>query len=352
MLYGAWFCSGYNRIAEYSKDYQCVKPVFLNYEFYMSESSKRGVQFEEVSLDYAGQRLDNFLMSRIKGVPKSMVYRIIRKGEVRVNKGRTKPDYKLQTGDVVRIPPVRVKEESKVENVPDKLAYDIESAILFEDDYLIAINKPRGMAVHGGSGISLGLIEALRVIRPQIKRLELVHRLDRDTSGVILVAKKRSTLTALHEMLQKKSGIQKRYWALVYGSWPKHLKDVKVPLLKNELKSGERVVRASQEGKPCHTRYSLERRFSGYTLVNAEPVTGRTHQIRVHCQFSGHAIVGDEKYATDEELKQAKIEGAKRLFLHAKSLRFVHPQTQEKLFVEAPIDDAFETFLNKLEPIN
>ena len=318
----------------------------------MSESSKRGVIFEEVSLDYAGQRLDNFLMSRMKGVPKSMVYRIIRKGEVRVNKGRTKPEYKLKTGDLVRIPPVRVKEESKIENVPDKMAHDIESAILFEDDHLIAVNKPRGMAVHGGSGISLGLIEALRVIRPDCKRLELVHRLDRDTSGVILVAKKRSTLVALHAMLQKKSGIQKRYWALVYGGWPKHMAEVTAPLLKNELQSGERVVRVSQEGKSCHTRYSLERRFEGYTLMNAEPVTGRTHQIRVHCQFTGHSIVGDEKYATDEELKQAKIAGAKRLFLHAKSLRFIHPQTNEKLTIEAPLDSVYESFLQTLTPIN
>lgn len=339
-------------MAEYSKDWQCVKPVFLNYEFYMSESSKREVIFEEVSLDYAGQRLDNFLMSRMKGVPKSMVYRVIRKGEVRVNKGRTKPDYKLKAGDLVRIPPVRVKEESKIEQVPDKMAHDIESAILFEDDYLIAVNKPRGMAVHGGSGISLGLIEALRVIRPDSKRLELVHRLDRDTSGVILVAKRRSVLVALHAMLQKKSGIQKRYWALVYGSWPKHMKEVTAPLLKNELQSGERIVRVSQQGKPCHTRYSLERRFEGYTLLNAEPVTGRTHQIRVHCQFAGHSIVGDEKYATDDELKQAKIAGGKRLFLHAKSLRFIHPQTNEKLTIEAPLDSLYDSFLKSLVPAN
>lgn len=318
----------------------------------MSENSKREVIFEEVSSDYAGQRLDNFLMTRMKGVPKSMVYRVVRKGEVRVNKGRSKPDYKLKTGDVVRIPPVRVKEENKIENVPDKLAHDIESAILFEDDYLIAVNKPRGMAVHGGSGISLGLIEALRVIRPDSKRLELVHRLDRDTSGVILVAKKRSVLVALHAMLQKKSGIQKRYWALVYDVWPKHMKDVTAPLLKNELQSGERIVRVSQQGKPCHTRYTLERRFEGYTLVNAEPVTGRTHQIRVHCQFAGHSIVGDEKYATDGELKQAKIAGGKRLFLHAKSLRFIHPQTKEKLTIEAPLDSVYESFLKSLVPAN
>lgn len=316
----------------------------------MSESSKRQVIFEEVSLDYAGQRLDNFLMSRMKGVPKSMVYRVIRKGEVRVNKGRTKPDYKLKTGDLVRIPPVRVKEEAQIENVPDKLAQDIESAILFEDDYLIAVNKPRGMAVHGGSGISLGLIEALRVIRPDSKRLELVHRLDRDTSGVILVAKKRSVLVALHAMLQKKSGIQKRYWALVYGGWPKHMKEVTAPLLKNELQSGERIVRVSQQGKPCHTRFSIERRYEGFTLLNAEPVTGRTHQIRVHCQFAGHSIVGDEKYATDDELKQAKIAGGKRLFLHAKSLRFIHPQTKEKLTLEAPLDPLYESFLSSLVP--
>ena len=318
----------------------------------MTENSKRSVIFEEVDSDYAGQRLDNFLLARIKGAPKSLIYRIIRKGEVRVNKGRTKPEYKVQIGDILRIPPVRVKEVAETKPVPKKMATDIESSILFEDDHLIAVNKPRGMAVHGGSGISLGLIEALREIRPLAKRLELVHRLDRDTSGVILVAKKRSVLVALHAMLQKKSGIQKRYLALVYGSWPKHLKDVKAPLLKNELKSGERVVKVAQDGKQSHTRYSLERRYEGYTLVNAEPVTGRTHQIRVHCQFSGHSIVGDEKYASDQQLKQSKAQGAKRLFLHAKSLRFIHPQTEQKMFIEAPLDDAYESFLNDLTAIN
>lgn len=318
----------------------------------MAENSKRGVQFEEVSEDYAGQRLDNFLMSRIKGAPKSLIYRVIRKGEVRVNKGRIKPDYRLKQGDLVRIPPVRVKESEPVEAVPDRMANDIESAILYEDDHLIAVNKPKGLAVHGGSGIKLGLIEALRVVRPRAKRLELVHRLDRDTSGVILVAKKRSTLVALHKMLQNKSGIQKRYLALVYGTWPKHLKDVKAPLQKNELKSGERVVKVSQEGKDSHTRYGLERRFEGYTLVNAEPVTGRTHQIRVHCQFSGHSIVGDDKYASDSELKQSKAQGAKRLFLHAQSLKFKHPDSGEWLKVEAPLDDDYSSFLNQLTPVN
>ena len=218
----------------------------------MAENSKRGVQFEEVSEDYAGQRLDNFLMSRIKGAPKSLIYRVIRKGEVRVNKGRTKPDYRLKQGDLVRIPPVRVKESEPVEAVPDRMANDIESAILYEDDHLIAVNKPKGLAVHGGSGIKLGLIEALRVVRPRAKRLELVHRLDRDTSGVILVAKKRSTLVALHKMLQNKSGIQKRYLALVYGTWPKHLKDVKAPLQKNELKSGARAVKALSVQRAFH----------------------------------------------------------------------------------------------------
>lgn len=318
----------------------------------MTENSKRAVIFEEVSEDYVGQRLDNFLMSRIKGAPKSLVYRIIRKGEVRVNKGRSKPDYKICLGDVVRIPPVRVKDPSEPAAVPDRMAVDIEKAIIFEDDYLIAVNKPRGMAVHGGSGISLGLIEALRVIRPLSKRLELVHRLDRDTSGVILVAKKRTTLVALHKMLQNKSGMKKRYLALVHGAWPKHLKDVTVPLMKNELKSGERVVKATQEGKPCHTRYSLERRFEDFTLINAEPVTGRTHQIRVHCQFSGYSIVGDDKYASDEQLKAAKKLGSKRMFLHAQSLRFKHPQTDESLFIEAPLDDAYRDFLNGLVAIN
>ncbi|MEY8264398.1 MAG: pseudouridine synthase, partial [Bermanella sp.] len=206
----------------------------------MAENTKRGVIFEEVEEDYSGQRLDNFLMSRIKGAPRSLIYRIIRKGEVRVNKGRSKPDYRLKSGDLVRIPPVRVREEGEAPAVPEKMASNIEDAILYEDDQLLAVNKPRGMAVHGGSGISLGLIEALRVIRPDCKRLELVHRLDRDTSGVILVAKKRAALLALHEMLRHKTGMQKRYLALVYGAWPKHIKEVKAPLLKGELKSGER----------------------------------------------------------------------------------------------------------------
>jgi len=318
----------------------------------MAENTKRGVIFEEVEEDYSGQRLDNFLMSRIKGAPRSLIYRIIRKGEVRVNKGRSKPDYRIITGDVVRIPPVRVREEGEAPPVPEKMATNIESAILYEDDHLLAVNKPRGMAVHGGSGISLGLIEALRVIRPDCKRLELVHRLDRDTSGVILVAKKRSALLALHEMLRRKSGMQKRYLALVHGVWPKHIKEVKAPLLKGELKSGERIVRVSQEGKACHTRFSLERRFEGYTLLNAEPVTGRTHQIRVHCQFAGHAIVGDEKYASDIELRQSRSQGSKRMFLHAFSLRFKHPKTEEVLKIEAPLDGAFNEYLEVLTPIN
>jgi len=318
----------------------------------MSENSKRSVHFEEVCSEYAGQRLDNFLLARIKGAPKSLIYRIIRKGEVRVNKGRTKPDYKLKAGDVVRIPPVSVKEQAEAPKVSQALTTVIEQAILFEDEHMMAVNKPKGLAVHGGSGINLGLIEVLRQLRPKAKRLELVHRLDRDTSGVILVAKKRSVLVAFHTMLQKKSGMQKRYLALVYGNWPKHLKEVKAPLLKNELKSGERVVKVAQEGKPCHTRYGLERRFEGYTLVNAEPVTGRTHQIRVHCQFSGHSIVGDDKYATDEQLKSSKAAGARRLFLHAHSLRFIHPSTGEKMTLTAEVDEDFESFVSSLVPIN
>ena len=318
----------------------------------MLEDSKRAVVFEEVDSDHSGQRLDNFLMTRIKGAPKSLIYRIIRKGEVRVNKGRIKPDYRIKEGDIVRIPPVRVRAESEAQPVPDKMAQNIERAILFEDDYLIAVNKPKGMAVHGGSGISLGLIEAMRVIRPDAKRLELVHRLDRDTSGVILVAKRRSVLVALHEMLRRKTGMQKRYLALVYGVWPKHIKEVKAPLLKNELKSGERIVRVDQQGKACHTRFSLQRRYEGYTLVNAEPVTGRTHQIRVHCQFAGQAIVGDDKYASDPQLKGSRAQGAKRMFLHAHTLRFKHPQTDALLTIEAPLDSDFDGFLGSLNPVN
>ncbi|AAP95570.1 23S rRNA pseudouridylate synthase [[Haemophilus] ducreyi] len=306
------------------------------------------VQFFTISDDEAGQRLDNFLLAKLKGVPKSLIYRIVRKGEVRVNKGRVKPDYKLQHNDIVRIPLVRVtpKNEAPISTKLNKVA-ELEQHILYEDDVMLVLNKPSGIGVHGGSGLSFGVIEALRALRPQARFLELVHRIDRDTSGILLVAKKRSALRALHEQLREKV-VQKDYLALVRGQWQAHINVIKAPLLKNELQSGERIVKVSEQGKPSETRFSIEERYPNATLIKASPITGRTHQIRVHTQYAGHPIACDDRYgdqAFDAKLKQA---GLNRLFLHAHSIRFEHPKTAEQMFITAPLDHHLKTILAKL----
>lgn len=306
------------------------------------------VQFVTIDGDEAGQRIDNFLLARLKGVPKSMIYRIIRKGEVRVNKGRIKPEYKLNAGDSIRIPPVRVSEKEEIAVSPklDKVSV-LANCILYEDDHLMLINKPSGTAVHGGSGLSFGVIEGLRALRPEARFLELVHRLDRDTSGVLLIAKKRSALRALHEQLRLKQ-MQKDYLALVRGQWQSHTKVVQAPLLKNILQSGERVVKVSNEGKPSETRFKIEERFEFATLVKASPVTGRTHQIRVHTLHAGHPIAFDDRYGDrdfDSQLVGTKLN---RLFLHASSLTFTHPSTGEQMRIEAPMDNQLRHCLQVL----
>lgn len=306
------------------------------------------VQFFTISDDEAGQRLDNFLLTKLKGVPKSLIYRIVRKGEVRVNKGRTKPDYKLQADDVVRVPPVRVaeKNEAPISTKLNKVA-ELESQILYEDEVMLILNKPSGIAVHGGSGLSFGVIEALRALRPEARFLELVHRIDRDTSGILLVAKKRSALRNLHEQLREKI-VQKDYLALVRGQWQSHVKVIKAPLLKNELASGERIVKVSEEGKPSETRFSIEERYATATLVKASPVTGRTHQIRVHTQYASHPIALDDKYGDrdfDSKMQQA---GLNRLFLHAYAIRFTHPKTGDEMVVTAPLDKTLKGVLKQL----
>ncbi|MGJ3352816.1 23S rRNA pseudouridine(955/2504/2580) synthase RluC [Providencia sp. Je.9.19] len=306
------------------------------------------VYFIDISDDEAGQRIDNFLLARLKGVPKSMIYRIIRKGEVRVNKGRIKPEYKLLDGDQVRVPPVRVAER---ENAPvsaklDKVAA-LADCILYEDESILVINKPSGTAVHGGSGLSFGVIEGLRALRPEARFLELVHRLDRDTSGILLVAKKRSALRALHEQLRLKQ-MQKDYLALVRGNWPSHIKVIQAPLLKNILQSGERVVRVNSEGKPSETRFKVEERFDNVTLIKASPVTGRTHQIRVHTLHAGHPIAFDDRYGDKQFDSQLADTGLKRLFLHASSLRFTHPKTGEEMQIQAPLDVKLSNCLKAL----
>lgn len=318
------------------------------------------VTWYQVSADEAGQRLDNFLLARLKGVPKSMIYRIVRKGEVRVNKGRCKPEYKLQADDEIRIPPVRVAPEQAGPNPKLTQIAQLEDAILFEDDCLIALHKPSGLAVHGGSGLSFGLIEGLRSLRPQQKFLELVHRLDRDTSGLILVAKKRSALNGLHQQLRANT-MEKKYLALVVGIWPEQTRRVAVPLQRNTLKSGERVVRVDPLGKASLTRFTVLETFSfnaasateatriqQASLVEAQPVTGRTHQIRVHTLAAGHPIAGDDKYGDALFNEQLHPFGLKRLFLHASGLTFIHPKTEQKMQLTAPLDQPLAQLLEKL----
>ncbi|CAM3931996.1 23S rRNA pseudouridine(955/2504/2580) synthase RluC [Avibacterium endocarditidis] len=306
------------------------------------------VKMLQISEDEAGQRIDNYLLNKLKGVPKSLIYRILRKGEVRVNKGRIKPEYKLQSGDIVRVPPVRVSEKTQapVSKKLNKVA-QLEQQIIFEDDALLVLNKPSGIAVHGGSGLDFGVIEALRALRPEARFLELVHRLDRDTSGILLVAKKRSALRHLHEQLRNKT-VRKDYLALVRGQWQSHCKAIKAPLLKNELAGGERIVRVSEQGKPSETLFSIEERYDNATLVKASPVTGRTHQIRVHTQYAGHPIALDSKYGDKQFDSQMAELGLDRLFLHAYAIRLEHPKTQETLTLTAPLESKLKEILKRL----
>ncbi|HEH9403064.1 TPA: 23S rRNA pseudouridine(955/2504/2580) synthase RluC [Aeromonas bestiarum] len=305
------------------------------------------VQLLTIEAEHEGQRIDNFLKTQLKGVPKSLIYRILRKGEVRVNKKRIKPEYKLCPGDEVRVPPVRVAEKNELPSANLGSIQRLESQILFEDDAMIVLNKPSGMAVHGGSGLSFGVIEGLRALRPDARFLELVHRLDRDTSGVLLVAKKRSALRSLHEQLRVKT-MRKQYLALVRGQWQAHVKVVNAPLRKNDLQSGERVVRVSSDGKPSETRFRIARQFAEATLVECSPITGRTHQIRVHTQHAGHPIACDDKYGEAAFDEKMRSQGLKRLFLHAWKLSFTHPVDGREMQVEAPLAPELDNFLNKL----
>lgn len=318
----------------------------------MKTENHSQVQLVTIDEDNFEQRIDNFLLTKLKGVPKSMIYRIVRKGEVRVNKKRIKPDYKLQIGDVVRIPPVRLEQKDYRTAPSANLSQvsQLEDRIIHEDKHLIVLNKPAGIAVHGGSGVNFGVIEGLRSLRPQQKFLELVHRLDKDTSGVLLVAKKRSALKHLHDQLRKKT-MQKNYVALVRGEWQAQDKVVKAPLLKITLKSGERIVRVNAEGKESETRYSIMQKYQGCTLVKASPVTGRTHQIRVHCQFTGHAIACDDKYSDQQFDDSMRAIGLNRLFLHAAELKFIHPETDTVMEVQAPLDEILTQTLTRLTKI-
>ena len=310
----------------------------------MSELSAReqqGVRLVEVDGEHAGQRLDNFLLARLKGVPRSRIYRIVRSGEVRVNSGRARPDQRLQAGDKVRVPPVRMAERAAAEPGVG-LVQALATRILYEDAALLVVDKPSGLAVHGGSGLSLGLIEALRAMRPDCRSLELVHRLDRDTSGCVMIAKKRSMLRHLRE-----GTITKTYITLVQGRWPKRLTRVTLALEKNTVRGGERMVRADEAGKASETRFRVLEVLRDATLLEAQPVTGRTHQIRVHAQVSGHPVAGDEKYGEREFNRQMREFGLRRLFLHAGSIELSLPDGQP-LVVSAPLDAALTKVLETL----
>lgn len=301
------------------------------------------VRHLRVSDDYAGQRVDNFLIRELKGVPKTHVYRIIRSGEVRVNGGRVRAETKLNAGDELRLPPVRVAEAAALPPANGAFPH----SILWEDQHLLAIDKPAGVAVHGGSGVSFGIIEQLRMARTQAPLLELVHRLDRDTSGVLLVAKTRAALVGMHDTLREKSG-DKRYVAAVKGEWVNDRQHVKAPLAKYTRPDGERRVEVNAEdGQFAHTIFNLLERRPEISLLEAELKTGRTHQIRVHLQHLGFPIAGDDKYGDPTWNKLLRVTqpiALRRMFLHAKSFTFEHPVTGNATTVEAPLPPELASF--------
>lgn len=304
----------------------------------------RDVQWVEVTEGQVGQRVDNFLLARIKGAPRALIYRIVRKGEVRVNKKRVKADTRLALGDVVRIPPLRLSPREAVREVSDGLRNLLAGSVLVEGPDWLVINKPSGLAVHGGSGVKIGLIEALRQVREDLDFLELVHRLDRDTSGCLLLAKSRPALLTLNESL-KQHRMDKRYLALVAGRWPARRDFISARLERFELANGERRVRVDPAGKMARTRFAVREAFAGATLVEAEPITGRTHQIRVHAVHAGHPLLGDDKYGTREGGALAARLGLSRLFLHAAALSFPEPNSGRPVQIKAPLPDDLEAVL-------
>ena len=320
--------------------------------------SKDSVSLITVAEHEAGQRLDNYLIKILKGVPKSHIHRIIRAGEVRLNKKRCKPDSRIQTGDLLRIPPVRTAEkqrssENRAQAVPAR-----EFTIIYEDDALLVIDKPAGIAVHGGSGVSFGVIEQIRRARPEARYLELVHRLDKDTSGLLMIAKKRSALVKLHEAIRNDHP-KKIYLALGVGKLPNDSFHVKLPLFKYTGAQGEKMVRVSEDGQSAHTIFRVLNRFSDgllhqvglshLTLVQATLKTGRTHQIRVHLQSQHCPIAGDERYGDYQANKRLQKLGLKRMFLHAAELHLDHPLTGEKLILKAPLPQDLAQFVLMLE---
>lgn len=306
------------------------------------------VSYVEAGEGDAGQRIDNFLLRVLKDVPRSLVYRILRTGEVRVNSGRVKPEHRLTAGDRIRLPPVKVKPREEASSPSQSLRDFMTAAVIHEDRDLIVVNKPAGVAVHGGSGLTFGVIETLRALRPELKELELVHRLDRDTSGCLLVAKRRAVLRELHAMLRERT-MEKRYLALVCGRWPFGAKTIDLPLKTNLKQGGERVVKVHAEGQQALTTFKPLQHFSKLaTLLDVELGTGRTHQIRVHAAHAGHPVAGDEKYGDRERDALLKPFGLKRMFLHAHSLTFQRVGTSLPFSVTAPLPGELQGVLDRL----
>jgi len=314
----------------------------------MKGLGKESAVVHEVGEAGEGQRVDNYLVRLLKGVPRSHVYKILRSGEVRVNGGRVDATQRLKLGDRLRLPPVRTATRTAPTGATAAGARSsFVPTILHEDDCVLAIAKPAGIAVHGGSGISRGVIEEMRILRPEARFLELAHRLDRETSGVLLMAKKRSALLALHAALRD-GRMRKRYEVMVCGVWKDRRREVSLPLRKHVLPGGDRRVTVTEGGMPSRTIFSLKARVADYTLLSAELVTGRTHQIRVHLAHLGFPILGDDKYGDFERNRQLARAGLKRMFLHAASVAFPHPQGGEPLIIEAPLPAELESFLASL----
>lgn len=311
------------------------------------ETHSARVQLVEVDAERAGQRLDNFLITYLKNVPKSAIYRLIRRGEIRVNKKRAKPETRLSAGDQVRLPPIAQAAQPASATIPLALQRRLAQAVLYEDKAILVINKPAGLAVHGGSGLKFGVIEVLRSLYPAVD-LELVHRLDRETSGCLVVAKKRSALRRLHELFRH-AEVTKVYWALVKGRWRGGRRTARQALRKNLLQSGERMVRVDDEGKASETVFEPLRVWGVASLVQATPLTGRTHQIRVHATALGHPLAGDDKYGDEGFNRQMGELGLKRLFLHAAKITFADAEGKP-ITVEAPLDPALDVCLAKLGP--
>ncbi|MDC9724482.1 MAG: 23S rRNA pseudouridine(955/2504/2580) synthase RluC [Gammaproteobacteria bacterium] len=315
----------------------------------MASNDKKSysVQFVDISAAQAGQRIDNFLLTLEKGVPKSRIYRAIRKGEVRVNKGRIKQTYKIQAGDTIRVPPLHTSEKNTIDTVSDRFKQQINECILLEDDALLVLNKPAGVAVHAGSGIPQGLVEALRIIRTDLPYLELVHRLDRDTSGCLLIAKSRDALLKMQQQM-KDHEIDKRYLTLLKGAWRSGERLIEQPLMKNSMSSGERMVIVDPEGKYSKTIFKPIESFAQAQFTEVILFTGRTHQIRVHSAYMGNPVAGDDKYGQRNFNRDMKKLGLKRMFLHAWKLTITHPITNQKIKLEASLPTQLENVLTKL----